>query len=138
MQEDHEMKRIAVLFALSGLLLLSGCTDTNSTSQKNYVANRNSGKLHSISCDSLPYEKNRIYFETVEQAHAAGYTDHHKECMNEAVPVSGSYIVNKNNGKLHSARCDSLPAEHNRIYYDSVAQANAAGYTDKHRECMGN
>ncbi|MDE5769810.1 MAG: hypothetical protein K2H82_10540 [Oscillospiraceae bacterium] len=77
------MKKIATIVALIGILTLSGCTDKtdSSSSDKNYIANKNSGKLHSISCDSLPYEENRIYFSTIEQAHSAGYTDHHKECM---------------------------------------------------------
>ena len=52
---------------------------TSSTSQ--YIENRNSRKLHSAHCDSLPYPKNRLYFDSIEEAHSAGYTDHHKECM---------------------------------------------------------
>ena len=56
-------------------------TEPETTPEKNYIANKNSGKLHSTNCDSLPYEKNRIYFSTIEQAYSAGYTDHHKECM---------------------------------------------------------
>ena len=38
------------------------------------------------------------------------------------------YIANKNSGKLHYYTCDSLPAEHNRVYFSSEAEANAAGY----------
>lgn len=77
------MKKIAAMLAFISILALSGCTDgaDSSSSEKNYIANKNSGKLHSINCDSLPYEENRIYFESIEKAHAAGYTDHHKECM---------------------------------------------------------
>ncbi|MBD5143962.1 MAG: hypothetical protein HDT22_10215 [Ruminococcus sp.] len=56
-------------------------TEPETAPEKNYIANKNSGKLHSTNCDSLPYEKNRIYFSTIEQAHNAGYTDHHRECM---------------------------------------------------------
>ena len=56
-------------------------TESMTAPEKNYIANKNSGKLHSTNCDSLPYEKNRIYFSTIEQAHNAGYTDHHRECM---------------------------------------------------------
>ncbi len=50
-------------------------------SEKNYVGNKNNHKLHSIECTQLPYEENRVYFSTVEAAHAAGYTDEHRECM---------------------------------------------------------
>lgn len=51
--------------------------------------------------------------------------------------VSGHYIANRNSGKLHYYTCDSLPEEHNRVYFDSEAEANRAGYTDNHKECMG-
>lgn len=75
------------------MLLFVGCTGGSSTIDsssdstadsvltKNYVANKNSRKLHSIYCDSLPYEENRIYFSTIEEANNAGYSDKHKECM---------------------------------------------------------
>jgi len=46
-----------------------------------FIANRNSGKLHYYTCKQLPYYYNRIYFDTKEDAYAAGYTDEHKECM---------------------------------------------------------
>lgn len=48
---------------------------------KNYVGNLRNSKLHSITCTRLPYEKNRIYFSTLEEAFNAGYTDIHKECL---------------------------------------------------------
>ena len=50
-------------------------------STRAYVGNRRNHKLHSIYCDNLPYEENRVYFSTIEEAHAAGYTDDHYECM---------------------------------------------------------
>ncbi len=53
------------------------------TVEHNYVGNINNHKLHSIKCGSLPYEQNRVYFSTVEEANRAGYTDKHKECMGE-------------------------------------------------------
>ena len=51
--------------------------------------------------------------------------------------TSNEYIANKNSRKLHYYTCDSLPAEHNRVYFSSEAAANNAGYTDNHKECMG-
>lgn len=99
------LKKIVVIFALFSMLTLTGCTDNSSISTETqnhsssvsteiqnhsgsasssgrYIANRNSGKLHDGSkCDSLPHEENRIYFSSIEEAHKAGYTDHHKECM---------------------------------------------------------
>lgn len=50
--------------------------------------------------------------------------------------TSGKYIANKNSKKLHYYTCDSLPAEHNREYFSSESEANKAGYTDNHKECM--
>ena len=48
---------------------------------KAYVGNIRNHKLHSINCENLPYEDNRVYFSTIEEAQAAGYTDKHYECM---------------------------------------------------------
>lgn len=76
------MKKILTFFVIAGMLAFTGCNgEDSSTLTKNYVANKNSGKLHSIYCDSLPYEENRIYFSSIEEANNAGYTDNHKECM---------------------------------------------------------
>ncbi len=89
------MKKILTAIALVGVLTLAGCNINNDSSSssssvsaeksytaKNYVGNKNNHKLHSIHCDSLPYEQNRIYFESIEEANSAGYTDQHKECIN--------------------------------------------------------
>ncbi|MDR0434872.1 MAG: MBL fold metallo-hydrolase, partial [Gracilibacteraceae bacterium] len=45
------------------------------------------------------------------------------------------YIGNVNSHVLHSPECGSLPAERNRVYFDSLAEALAAGY-EKHRACL--
>ncbi len=39
-----------------------------------YIGNKNSKKYHSTSCGSLPYEENRAYFTSVQEAEEAGYT----------------------------------------------------------------
>ncbi len=78
------MKKV-LAFIVVLMLLMVGCgadSSIDSTTNGNYIANRNSGKLHYYTCDSLPYEQNRIYFATEAEANAAGYTDNHKECMN--------------------------------------------------------
>ncbi|MDE7363463.1 MAG: hypothetical protein K2N27_01040 [Ruminococcus sp.] len=80
------MRKFLIILVMACMLSFVGCTGGSSTtdsssSERNYIANRNSGKLHSIDCDSLPYEKNRIYFSTIEEANNAGYSDKHKECM---------------------------------------------------------
>lgn len=85
------MKKRIIAFSLVCMLAFTGCdAGSSSTAQShndvnhnsgNYIANRNSGKLHSSHCDSLPQEQNRIYFSSVEEANEAGYNDNHKECM---------------------------------------------------------
>ncbi|MDR0391654.1 MAG: hypothetical protein LBH59_07085 [Planctomycetaceae bacterium] len=49
------------------------------THQK-YIGNRNSQVLHAPTCDSLPYERNHIYFSTIQEALGKGYRKHY-ECM---------------------------------------------------------
>jgi competence protein ComEC len=63
---------------------------TNPTAQTNrepatadeayYIGNTNTRKLHSPTCNSLPAEKNREYFDTMDEALAAGY-EKHKACL---------------------------------------------------------
>ena len=43
------------------------------TGQK-YIGNVHSKKFHLPSCNGLPYEKNRVYFESISAAHKAGYS----------------------------------------------------------------
>ncbi|NLC69286.1 MAG: MBL fold metallo-hydrolase [Clostridiaceae bacterium] len=38
-----------------------------------YIGNKNTKKFHKPSCNSLPAEKNRVYFNTKEEAVSAGY-----------------------------------------------------------------
>lgn len=39
-----------------------------------YVGNKNSKKLHTPDCPNLPKEENRVYFDSYDEAVAAGYT----------------------------------------------------------------
>ena len=43
-------------------------------------------------------------------------------------PAGGGYIGNSNSLKFHEPNCDPLPAEHNRVYFDTRQQAIDAGY----------
>ena len=72
---------LLLIFYIKDLFEKNTTSETKSLTNYHYIANKNSGKLHSINCSSLPYEYNRIYFETIDAAHKAGYTDHHVECM---------------------------------------------------------
>ena len=52
-------------------------------------------------------------------------------------PASGGgYIVNKKNGKIHNSGCKTLPNEENRIYFNSLDEVLAAGYSDYCGNCM--
>ncbi len=53
-------------------------TDDNEISYS-YIGNINSKVLHTLNCDSLPKESNRIYFVSTDDAERAGYT---KRCSN--------------------------------------------------------
>lgn len=50
----------------------AGSTPALSNGQK-YIGNVNSKKFHLPSCNGLPYEKNRVYFDSIDAAHQAGY-----------------------------------------------------------------
>ena len=67
-----------MIIVIGIVLSLAGCKTQN---KGNYIVNKNNGKLHYYTCDNLPYEKNRIYFESEEAANAVGYTNRHVECM---------------------------------------------------------
>ncbi len=41
-----------------------------------FIGNKNSKTLHAPDCGSLPKEENRVYFDSYDQAAAAGYTPH--------------------------------------------------------------
>ena len=42
--------------------------------EANYIGNINSRKYHAPDCSSLPEEKNRVYFMSIEAAEKAGYS----------------------------------------------------------------
>lgn len=48
-------------------------TDNQDNSQT-YIGNKNTKKFHSPSCYSLPYEKNRVYFDSRSEAINSGYS----------------------------------------------------------------
>jgi competence protein ComEC len=51
-----------------------------------------------------------------------------KATQSAATQTSGNYIGNKNTKKFHKPTCSSLPAEHNRVYFDSRDKAVGEGY----------
>lgn len=44
-------------------------------------------------------------------------------------PVTGQYVGNLNSWVFHRSSCPSLPAERNRIYFETREEAEQAGYT---------
>ncbi|NLG04395.1 MAG: MBL fold metallo-hydrolase [Clostridia bacterium] len=45
-----------------------------------YIGNVNNHKLHRSTCHSLPKDKNRVYFDTRDEAVSAGYSDACRNC----------------------------------------------------------
>lgn len=68
-------------------------------------------------------------------------TDDSKDTATDQTPPAGTdsekitIVVNRNNGKVHRSDCASLPAEKNRLYYNSKEEAAAHGYTDTCGNC---
>ncbi len=48
---------------------------------------------------------------------------------------AGTIVVNATNHKVHKSSCPTLPEEDNRIYFNSVEEAKAHGYTDPCGNC---
>jgi competence protein ComEC len=48
-------------------------------------------------------------------------------------PEGAVYIGNKNNMKLHKASCKSLPQSQNQVLFNSLDEAQAAGYTQENQ-----
>ncbi len=79
------MKKTLVLIIMLVLVfVLSACGyNTNSTPVSNtavfsestdsYIGNANTKKFHIPSCYTLPEEKNRVYFTTIDEATQNGY-----------------------------------------------------------------
>lgn len=55
------------------------------------------------------------------------------EAESEAAAVTGEFIGNKKSLVYHSPSCENLPAQHNRVYFSTTAEAEAAGF----RPCGG-
>ncbi len=55
-------------------------SDTASAAEYAYIGNTKNGKLHLATCSKLPSEKNRVLFETKEEAVQAGYDDPCQVC----------------------------------------------------------
>jgi competence protein ComEC len=51
-------------------------TDAEQTAETGRIGNRNTRVYHAPDCKSLPNEKNRVYFDTREEAEAAGMKPH--------------------------------------------------------------
>lgn len=51
---------------------------TSNISEEKYIGNKNSKKLHKSTCNSLPSEKNSIFFNSIEEALDEGY----EKCSN--------------------------------------------------------
>ena len=87
------MKKTIAIILVTILLFLTACQKTTTSSDdagtpttvsdKEYIGNKNNGKLHYYTCNQLPAEKNRVYFSSEEEANENGYTEYHNKCMSE-------------------------------------------------------
>lgn len=50
--------------------------------------------------------------------------------------AQGVYIGNRKNHKLHVSSCHTLPKEENQVVFNSLEEAESAGYTDYCGNCM--
>jgi len=66
-----------------------------------------------------------LTFETEKTAPSTGQESHGEQSAAAGV---GAYIGNKNSGKLHLPSCTSLPAERNRVYFDTREEAIDVGF----------
>ena len=72
-------KLFSILFVC--LLLLTGCGKNAAyvsstkiyTECSMYIGNKNSHKFHKPNCHTLPYEENRIYFGSTDEALSTGF-----------------------------------------------------------------
>ncbi len=72
-------KLLFILFIC--LLLLTGCGGNTAyvsstkmnTEYSMYIGNKNSHKFHKPDCYTLPYEENRIYFGSTDEALSTGF-----------------------------------------------------------------
>jgi methylphosphotriester-DNA--protein-cysteine methyltransferase len=52
--------------------------------------------------------------------------------------TSGHFIGNKTTRVFHAATSGHLPAEHNRVYFETQEEAIAAGFEPAENEGLGN
>lgn len=67
-------------FSITTLKKEDASPNNEQTYQGEVIGNKHSKKYHKPECKNLPYEENRIYFETAEEAVTAGYTAS-KDCF---------------------------------------------------------
>ncbi|MFQ9872297.1 MAG: Ada metal-binding domain-containing protein [Oscillospiraceae bacterium] len=60
--------------ASRGICRASGSSSQASDSQQAYVGNKNSKVFHTQECDNNMAEKNKVFFDTRQQAVDAGYS----------------------------------------------------------------
>jgi len=71
--KQENITKEEVVIIKESVLPTKEVVNTNNNSETTYIGNKNSHKFHLDSCSSLPDPKNRIYFETRDEATSQGY-----------------------------------------------------------------
>ena len=60
-----------------------------------------------------------------------------EDTPSQTAETSDVYVGNSSSKVVHTATCGKLPGENNRVYFETLEDALAAGYR-KHANCLGN
>ena len=60
-----------------------------------------------------------------------------EDTPSQTAETSDTYVGNSSSKVVHTATCGKLPGENNRVYFETLEDALAAGYR-KHANCLGN
>ncbi len=132
------IKKTITFFVIAGMMILTGCNGGDS-SKKSVTESNSAEILYTSEADATETEyipETTTTETTTTETTTIETTTTETEYVSETAKPEKNYIANKKSKKLHSIYCDSLPYERNRVYFSSIEEANNAGYTDNHKECM--
>ncbi len=116
------MNTRTIAAALAASVLLSGAASAQTSGSATSAPVKKPGLLSRI------LHRNQAGTPLSPTAAATGATTMHRPMMGGMSALSGSIIGNKNTLVYHMAGDHNLPAPKNRVYFRTIAQAEAAGY----------
>ncbi len=108
--------------ALAAGVFITGAAFAQTTASPTSAPVKKPGLLSRI------LHRNQTGMPTSPTAAATGATTARHPMMGGMTALSGSIIGNKNSLVYHMATDHNLPAPKNRVYFKTIAQAEAAGY----------